>query len=231
MEGILYGIGVGPGDPELMTLKAVRLMKECGVVVLPDGGAGDGAAYQIAMQAVPSLKEKEQVFLNLPMTRDKEKLAQCRAAAAEQICTLLLQGKNLCFLTLGDPTVYSTYSYIHTLVQAKGGKAQFVPGITSFCAVAARLGEALGEAQEPIHIIPASYKGTEEYLGWQGTKVLMKTGKSMGKVKEMLSSLPVAVSMVENCGMPGERVFHSLKEIDENAGYFSILVVKDREEA
>ena len=142
MEGILYGIGVGPGDPELMTLKAVRLMKECDVVVLPDGG-GDGAAYQIAMQAVPSLKEKEQVFLNLPMTRDKEKLAQCRAAAAEQICTLLLQGKNLCFLTLGDPTVYSTYSYIHTLVQAKGGKAQF--GLLPSAPWRPALGKPLGK--------------------------------------------------------------------------------------
>lgn len=230
MNGTLYGIGIGPGDPELVTLKAVRLIKQCDVVVLPNGSTGEGAAFQIAKQAVPQIEEKTQVFLDLPMTRDKEKLSACRQKAAEKICGLLKEGKDVCFLTLGDPTVYSTYSYIHHLVKQMGENAQFVPGITSFCAVAARLGTPLGEAEEPIHIIPASYRGTEEYLQWKGTKVLMKAGKSMGRVKEMLSALPVSVEMVENCGMAGEKVCRSLDEVDEAAGYFSILVVKDKSE-
>ncbi len=105
-----------------------------------------------------------------------------------------------------------------------------MPGVPSFCAVAARLNEGLTEASEALHIIPASYEGIEEALLLKGTRVLMKSGKSIGRVKRILEDMenPPEVKMVERCGMPGERIFRRLADLDEEAGYFSILVVKDK---
>lgn len=227
----LYGIGVGPGDPELMTLKAVRLVGECDVVAIPHSGQEKNTAYNIAKGACPHLGEKELLEVDMPMTRDKEKLAESHDTATEQIISKLIEGKNVAFLTLGDPSIYSTYVYIHERVLDRGMEAQIVPGIPSFCAVAARLNEGLTAAHEGLHIIPASYQGLEEALSLSGTRILMKSGKSIGRIKELVAGMnpPQDVKMVERCGMEGERVFYSADEIDENAGYFSILVVRDKE--
>ena len=86
------------------------------------------------------------------------------------------------------------------------------------------------EASEGLHIIPASYDGLEEALKLEGTKVLMKSGKAIGEVKAMLKQTDGkdTVRMVERCGMDGEKIYNSLDEIDENASYFSVLVVKER---
>ncbi|MEG0829123.1 MAG: precorrin-2 C(20)-methyltransferase [Anaerovoracaceae bacterium] len=227
--GKLYGLGVGPGDPELMTLKSVRLIKECDVIVIPCSGQSVNAAYTIALGAVPEIKEKNIVEVDMPMIRDKAKLEQCHDKATEEIIKYLKNGKLVAFLTLGDPSIYSTYIYVHDRILAKGYDAELVPGIPSFCAVAARLNEGLTEASQPLHIIPSSYKGLEDGLGLKGTKVLMKSGKSIGKIKKMIMEDPsVTGKMVQRCGMDGEQVFHHAKDISEDASYFSIIVVKDK---
>ncbi|WP_312355764.1 precorrin-2 C(20)-methyltransferase, partial [Aminipila sp.] len=163
-------------------------------------------------------------------TRDKEKLAASHDAAADQVKNWLDEGKNVAFLTLGDPTIYSTYAYVHNRVRDAGYETEIVPGIPSFCAVSAKLNDSLTEAEEALHIIPASYEGAEEALHMEGTKVLMKSGKSIGKLKEYINSMdnPPTVKMVERCGMDGERVFYNLDEIDENASYFSVIIVRDK---
>ena len=89
MNGILYGIGVGPGDPELMTLKAITAIEQCDVLALPQTGTGDILAYEIAKQQVPGIEEMERLEISTPMTRDKEELARCHDAAAEAIICLL----------------------------------------------------------------------------------------------------------------------------------------------
>lgn len=229
--GKLYGIGVGPGDWELMTLKAVRLIRECDFLVIPLSGKEVNVAYEIAKGALPDLDEKPRLEVAMPMVRDKEKWTQSHEEAAEKIAALLDEGKNAAFLTLGDPAIYSTYIYVHDRILAKGYEAQIVPGIPSFCAVAARLNEGLTEASQALHIIPASYEGLEEALALKGTRVLMKSGKAIGKIKELLMDMdnPPEVKMVERCGMEGERVFTKAEDIDGDAGYFSILVLKERE--
>ncbi|QHI71522.1 precorrin-2 C(20)-methyltransferase [Aminipila terrae] len=226
----LYGLGVGPGDPELMTLKAVRLIEECDIIAVPKSGQSINVAYTIAKGAIPDLDKKCIVELDMPMTRDKEKLKASHDAAAEQVKKWIDEGKNVVFLTLGDPTIYSTYAYVHNRVRDAGYETEIVPGIPSFCAVSARLNDSLTEAEEELHIIPASYDGTEEALHMKGTKVLMKSGKSIGKLKEYINSIdnPPSVKMVERCGMEGERVFTNIDEIDENASYFSVLIVRDK---
>lgn len=227
--GKLYGLGVGPGDPELMTLKAVRLARECDAVAIPVSGKETNVAYEIAKGAVPEIEKKELLEISMPMIREESKLKESHDNAAATVIAELEKGKNIAFLTLGDPSIYSTYIYIHNRVKAQGYDTEIVPGIPSFCAVAARLNEGLTEASEALHVIPASYDGIEEALALKGTRVLMKSGKSIGKVKSILEQLeqPPEVKMVERCGMQGERVFHKLEDLDEEASYFSILVLKD----
>ncbi len=224
-QGMLYGVGVGPGDPELMTLKAVRIVREADVIALP-AKTKDCVAYRIAKGALEDLDEKEFLYLHMPMTKDPEILREAHDRGAEAVRELLEAGKTVAFLTLGDVTVYSTYLYLHRRLLAAGFKAELVNGIPSFCAAAARLGIGLAETKEALHVIPATY-GIREALSLPGTKVLMKSGKAMGQVKRELLEAGCQVFMVENCGMENERVCRSAEDIDENAGYYSLLIVKE----
>lgn len=223
MKGTLYGVGVGPGDPELITLAAVRVIESVPVLAVPDGGAGESVAWQIACQAVPTVQEKTVLALSMPMTRDSAALAQSHQAAAEQLAQRLQQGDDVAFLTLGDPSIYSTFGYLRALVAGMGYPTRVVAGVPSFCAAAARLQLSLAEGGEPLHLFPASYEGLEEALGWKGTKVLMKSGRSLQKVRALLGE-EAPVWMVERCGMPGERVYRTLSE---EAGYLSLVILKE----
>ena len=135
------------------------------------------------------------------------------------------------FLTLGDPTVYSTYLYIHKRILERGYEAEIISGITSFTAVAARLNLGLVEMAEPLHVIPATYKAEEmdQILELPGTKVLMKSGKKMQQIKESIVRSGQQAVMIENCGMPEEKIYRSAEEIPETAGYYSLIIVKENE--
>lgn len=226
MYGTLFGVGIGPGDPELLTLKAVRIIRECPVIAVPGSVKEDTVAYQIVKQAIPELEKKECLEIEFLMTKDAKRLEESHNAGAEKVISCLKEGKNIAFLTLGDPTVYATYIYIHKRVQQAGFSTEIINGITSFCAAAARLNMGLVEQAEQLHVIPASYQ-IEEALKLPGVKVLMKAGKQMPKVKERLRDMNGSVMMVENCGMENEHVYEGAEEIPENAGYYSLLIVKD----
>ena len=106
MKGILYGAGVGPGDPELMTLKTVRLIRENEIIALPGAIATETVAYQIAVQAVPELACKTLIPVAMPMTHDREEMERNHDRAADTLEACLKNGQNVVFLTLGDPTIY-----------------------------------------------------------------------------------------------------------------------------
>lgn len=230
MKGTLFGVGVGPGDPELVTKKAVRVMEQADVLALPASGAGECAALSIAREAA-DIEDKALLFLPLPMSREEALLRESRRAAAAALCQRLGEGKMVAFLTLGDPCIYSTYLYLHRLVQRAGYPVQIVPGVPSFCAAAARLGESLCENGEMLHIVPASYGALEDALDLPGVKVLMKTGRSMERVRSALDArgLLSKTSLIENCGMTGERVVPCLENETGDGGYFSLMIVKDKE--
>ncbi len=229
MQGKLYGVGVGPGDPELLTLKALRLIKENEVIAVPGKDIQASVAYQIVKGAYEDLDKKTLIPVAMPMTKDPQVLKTNHDKAADQVEDYLREGKNVVFLTLGDTTVYSTYLYVHKRILERGYEAEIVSGITSFCAVAARLNMGLVEADQPLHVIPATYKAQEmeEILKIPGTKVLMKTGKKMKQVKESIEKSGQKAVMIENCGMPSEKIYRSVEEIPEDSGYYSLIIVKE----
>ncbi|WP_333653131.1 precorrin-2 C(20)-methyltransferase [Lacrimispora sp.] len=225
MTGIMYGIGVGPGDPELMTLKAVKRMKSVDVIAIPHTDKELCVAYQIARQAVPEIEEKECIYLSMPMTKDKKVLEESHELAAKTVMEHLSKGKDVGFINLGDVSIYSTCSYLLDRLQEEGYTTRLEAGIPSFCAAAARLGIPLVSGSEELHIIPASYQ-IKEALQMPGVKVLMKAGRQMEAVKEEIRKCKASVVMVENCGMAEEKVYRSLEEIPEDAGYYSLLIVR-----
>lgn len=225
-NGILYGIGVGPGDPELITLKALRTIEKSDAVIVPGCVVKDSVAYKIVSQVVKGLDKKELYAVDMPMTKDHEVLRRSHLKGADMICELLEANLQVAFLTLGDPTVYSTYIYIHMIIADRGYRTEIISGVPSFCAVAARLQTSLAKKHEELHIIPASYQ-IREALKLPGTKVFMKAGKQMHKVKSLLLDADMDVQMIENCGMPDEKVYHGIDEIPEDAGYYSLIIVKE----
>ena len=223
--GKLYGVGVGPGDPELLTLKAVRVLREADVVLVPDSVKADKTALHIASAY---LQNKTVETVTTPMVRDKAVVDAAYTAAADRICALLDQGRQVAFLTLGDPTVYSTYMYIHEKVLARGYDVEVVPGVPSFCAAAARLNLSLCQGSEPLLIVPASH-GAEGLLDVKANKVFMKAGKSILELQSQLRDRGLLdhAAMVENCSMENERVYPRFADLQEASGYFSLVIAKE----
>ena len=229
MAGTVYAVGVGPGDPELLTQKAVRLIEETGVIAFPGKSAERSAAYRIAEGAVPGIKDKELVPVHIPMTRDLGAMSEAHREGAGILEKYLDEGRDVVWLSLGDPTVYCSFSYLKRILEQDGYRTVLVPGVTSFCAAAAQLGTPLAEWDEPVHILPAAYSG-EDALGQPGTYVLMKSGSRMSGVKELLINSGRDVQAVENCGMDGEKLYRSAEEIPDEAGYFTLIIAKEKKE-
>lgn len=263
MKGIFYGVGVGPGDPRLMTILAVETIRSCPVVAVPLHGSERGVAYQIARGMIDDLDTKECVGFRVPMSKDQNVLTEAYQRAAADIIEKLRAGKDVACLTLGDPTIYSSCIYLHRIVQASGFHTEIISGVPSFCAVSAKLGDSLVDRDEQLHVIPSSYglhrplqqeqdarseheknpdavdtamhgKSANEStatlsaaLNLPGTKVLMKTGAQIAAVKELLWQENCSCRMVENCGMPDEKIYECLEDIPEKTGYYSVIVVKE----
>ena len=225
MKGKAYGAGVGPGDPELMTLKAVRLIREADVIAAPGKDVKETVAYKIAAGSVPEIAEKELLPIYMPMVKDEELIRKAHVEGAKSIERYLDEGKNVVFVTLGDSTVYCTFSYLQHILEADGYDFELVSGIPSFCAAAARLGVSLAEWDESLHIVPAFHR-TGEALDLEGNYVLMKSASHMKEVKEMLRKSGMDVMAVENCSMENEKVYRRLDEIPDDAGYFSLIIAK-----
>ncbi len=231
MRGRLYGIGVGPGDPELITLKALNCIKKSDIIILPAEPKEECYAFQIVKAIYPEIHEKEIVCLPFLMIKDKEQLAASHNQIYKSIQTFLEKGKTIAFLTIGDPTVYSTYSYIHKRELSKSGNAFIISGVPSFCAAAASLGISLADHKEQLHIIPGSYN-IEETAHLSGTRIYMKAGKKLNKLKLFLQQLPdianFVVYSISNCGMQNEKRAVGLENLNEKSGYLTIVIVKEK---
>ena len=212
MNGKLYAVGVGPGDPELLTLKAVRILAAADVIAYPDGGA----AFEIAAQACPEIRRRETLALAFPMGRGGAEAAH-RAAAARVIAALQA-GKTVAFLTLGDVAFYSTFFYFSEAVREAGFEIEIVSGVASFCAALARLQLPAALGREPVLI------SAGEYRDFEGTQIILKAGSRLKALKEQAAGR--RLFLVENCGMEDERIYTDQNAIPDETGYFSILVVR-----
>ncbi len=224
--GILYGIGVGPGDPELLTVKAVRLIRTSDLIAIAHRDPEKCFAYQIARGAVPEIENKPVLCIDMPMTHDPKARERAYEAGAAALKQALLEGKRIAMPTLGDPTVYASFSYLAARVKRLGFAVEWVPGVPSFCASAAALGEPLVTDREMLHLIPGA-EGAADALALPGTKVFMK-----GELNELLDALADSgtdAQAVENCGTDGQRLYRSASEIPRDAGYYLVTIVRGNE--
>lgn len=228
MCGKLYCIGVGPGDPELMTIKALRALSEADVVAYPhsDKAGSEAVALGIATAACEELKNKEKLPVYVPMTRDRDAVEKSLREVAEQISERLKGGKSVAYVTLGDPMIYSTYSTLGKTLRDLGHETIYVPGVPSFCAAAAKLGVPLAEGKEALSIIPAS--GAIPSLRENENAVFMKAGSRMKELKECDALKNREVMAVSNCGMENEAVYERMSDVPEDAGYFTIVMAKKK---
>ena len=227
MKGKLYGIGVGPGDPELLTLKAKRLIEECDIVAVPVKKEGeDSVALNIAKGAVKIPEEKIQEIV-FTMAKYKTKREACRQAA-EEIMKLLDEGKSIAMLALGDIGIYSTYAYVHKRLLKEGYDVEMVSGIPSFCAGASKAGISIVEGNEGFGVIP-SLKGidqVEKTLGVFDNLVIMKVGSHVKEVYDLLveRGMENNALIISNVGMDGEYVGPLIP--DREYGYFTTMIIK-----
>lgn len=226
-QGIFYCVGVGPGDPELMTLKAVRVLEGCPVIAAPRTKSGEMLALEIAKQAM-NLEDKLILPIDFSMTRDEDRRQEEYEAGARAIAGQLENGRDVAMVNLGDVSIYATCTRMAEILKKMGFSAVMIPGVPSFCAVAARLGESLTVEGEPLHIFPAGASDLDRALELEGTKVLMKSGQQLPGVIEALDRAGALEhsALVENCGLPGEQVAAPLKKGTES-GYFATIVVKE----
>ena len=225
-KGIFYCVGVGPGDPELVTRKGVRTLEACPVLAAPRTKSGEMLALDIAQKAA-ELGDKVIVPLDFSMTRDEKRRWEEYETGAQTIAGYLEAGQDVAMVNLGDVSIYATCTRMAERIKELGFSVCMIPGVPSFCAVAARLGESLTAEGEPLHIFPAGISDLDRALELGGTKVLMKSGRQLPGVLEALDRAGALErsALVENCGLPEERVVAPLEKGTES-GYFSTIVVK-----
>ncbi len=225
--GKLYGVGVGPGDPELLTLKAARILKETDTLFTPQSRKGKPSVALSIVQSV--LDERDQMCEILepvfPMTEDEDVLRKSWDDATDQLYEKLSDGKNVVFITLGDPTVFSTFSYISSRLQQKGVTVELVPGITSFTACAAASGIQLTEQNDILAVVPNVDKRLEKLLPYIDTLVAMKTSRHLETLENCVNQDPreKEVVSVQNCTMDNEDIVHGFVN---NKKYFSTSIIK-----
>lgn len=232
-RGTLYGIGVGPGDPELITVKGANVLSRCRHVFVPKARhASDSLALAIAQRYIDKTAEvRELVF---PMTSDQAELSHRWGESAGEIIGVLEKGEDACFLTLGDPLLYSTYIYLLREIRARVPEIDVVtvPGVTAFSAAAALSEFPIGEAKEPVLVIPTAddLEEVRQSLKERGTVILMKIGKRLPDILNILedAGLIDRSVFVSHAGMSSQRVetdLRNLRKEDAEAGYLSIILV------
>ncbi len=215
---------MGPGDPELITLKAVRVISECGIIALPRKNPRSSVAYQIAVQAVPEIREKTLIGLDFPMVSDISVVEKAHRSSARIIAELLDAGENVACLTLGDPSIYCTFGYIQRLLEADGYDVEMISGVPSFCAAAAAAGVPLCEREEPVYI----NSDINEYNGF-GNYILMKSAGKISELRQKLMESGKNVYAVENCGMKNQSIYFGAENLPDDAGYFTLIIAKQKQ--
>ena len=230
MRGTFYGIGVGPGDPELLTVKAIKAIEAADVLIAPKTEKKDGSvALEIAR---PYLKKDiEIVYQVFPMVKDFAEDTGAWEANKEEILALLNAGKNVAFLTLGDPMFFSTYIYVFRLLEHEDVDIVTIPGVPAFIAIGSHVGRPIVEGNDVLAIIPgtAPQERLEEVMAVASSAVVMKVYHNSAEIIDLLRRNHMAKDavLVSRVGLDGERVIHDLEaHADEKLNYLSTILAR-----
>ena len=234
MKGKLYGIGVGPGDSELMTVKAARLVGEADIIITPKTEKKDGSvALNIAK---PYIQEHTEIIpVVFPMVFHEETLSDAWIEAKNIIVSYLEQGKKVVFLTLGEPMFYSTYMYVYRLIEHTGYDIETIPGVPAFCAIGSHLGYPIVEKEEVLAIVPATApkEKIDAVMAVADDAVIMKVYKNFDEVQAVLKKHNMAddAVMISRVGLPDEEVFCGLENMpaDTKLNYLSTILAKRKD--
>lgn len=228
-----YIVGLGPGDPELVSVKAAAVLRQVGKIFIPVSWQGrDSYAYNIARTYIPADASIEELVF--PMTADRDQLDRAYGEGCRRIAEALCQGQDVALLTIGDPSTYSSASHIARHIQkyAPDACVEIIPGITSFAAAAARIGTAIAEGSEIFSVV-SSYDSSERIealLNISDTVVFLKTYGTRDHIITLLAKkglLDRAV-YISRVGLPEETVVQDLRCIPDRQDYLSMIVVKKR---
>jgi len=235
----LIGIGVGPGDPELLTVKAVKAIHNADVIMCPASREDrPSIALTVVLSLIDKSKNQEIVKLIFPMTKDKEVLDDTWKKNAKIMAEKVLLGKNVVYLTIGDPYLYSTWIYMHREIEGNHPtmKISVIPGIVSMFTFAAKVGISIAEGAEKVCIIPSCYdlSTVKEIAKNSETMVFLKDGRYFDKVIELLKEAGFPDNSIfaigQDLGTENEIIRKlTLGEVNDGTlttKYFSILVVK-----
>ena len=233
--GTLFGIGVGPGDPELIPLKAVRILKAVDVIFTAASTKNDySLAVKIAQPHIPH--GVEIMKLEFPMSKDKQVKEAAWQANARRIAEVLEMGRNAAFLTLGDPLIYSTYGYVlrHLQMGWPGLPIVTVPGITSYQAAAAATNRPLVEGEESLLLMSGVYGG--ERLRQMSPKpenvVFLKAYRNLEGICQALESADMLSGSVavSNCSNENQQIHNDLKQLcGQQPNYWTLVIAKRKD--
>jgi len=234
----LICVGCGPGDPELLTVKAVNAIKDAEVIMCPTSKEGKPS---IALSVISSLideSQKQIVNLVFPMTKDKEKLSITWENNAKILAEMVLSGKKVIYLTVGDPYLYSTWIYLNRELETKYPqiKVKVIPGIVSMFTFASKVGISLAEGAEKMAVIPSCYdlSQVKELAKNCDTMIFLKDGRYFDQVIELLREAGFSDNSIFAIGQDLDTDQEIVKKLtlgqvtDEvfTTKYFSIMVVK-----
>jgi len=219
---ILYGIGVGPGDKDLITLKAIKILQKVDIVIAPSSKGEESIAFEIAKPYINC----QVIFMEFPMTYLKQELKQKWQDNINQIKGLLDTGKDVAFITLGDPMIYSTYIYI--LKGLKGYKVETIPGITSYSGAASAANIPIAEGQAPFAVIPSgNIEDIKKILNIFDNVILMKITKKYSEIVKLLHEENFTGKLIIKTGHEDEIISSNFEEyIDTSISYLSLIIAK-----
>ncbi len=225
MSGTLYGIGVGPGDPELMTVKAWRLVSTADTIAYLCANGGESTALEIARPFLPD--NYNAIAINMPMRVEREPAQAAYDEGATRVAAALRQGKDVVFLCEGDPFFYGSFMYIFARLAATQSIV-VVPGVTSVSAASAELHKPLVERDEVLKILPATMQADKlrTELATTHAAAIVKVGRHFGKLKAILNDLGLEGTAITHATRP-DQIIRSLSEIEGDVmPYFTTIIVR-----
>lgn len=232
MTGTLYGVGVGPGDPELITLKGYRVLQDVPVIAWPAPLEGESMARSIAASHLPG--GQTEIPIRMPLVSERFPAEAVYDQSAEKICEHLAAGRDVAVLCEGDPFVYGSFMYLFARISEQHA-VRVIPGVSSLTAGAAALGMPLASRNDVLAVVPAPLpeEELERRLAGADAAVVIKVGRHMEKLGRVLGRLGLAESAryVEYATMENQTVLPFTEAARSEAPYFSLVLVHRRGEA